>query len=117
MGDETARGLPKDGCTLLTPQGFRAKGGAKILNCHSRVQWPAHGTRHETALGVAAFLNRGIIIVKSSAGQISILVASEDGLHAHMLSPKFAFEAPRGPCTVSVGLLVSEANADRATSS
>merc|ERR1712226_1189341 len=80
--------------------------------------WPAHGTRHETALGVAAFLNRGIIIVKSSAGQISIVVASEDGLQAHMLFPKFELEAPRGPRgAVSAGWWASQANADPASSS
>lgn len=84
--DKSAFGLPKDGCTLLDHEGYRVKGAAKILSCQAPVQWPGTGTRHEAALGVAAFLERGIIMIRSSAGQVCIAIASEDGSVVHKLT-------------------------------
>merc|ERR1719356_728958 len=67
--DVEARGLPKDGALLMRPNGYTAKGAAKILGLPiAPFQWAGHGTRHETALGTVAFLKHAIVIIKSSSG-------------------------------------------------
>jgi hypothetical protein len=77
--DAPARGLPKDGATLLVPNGSCMKGAAKILGLPSApFQWAGHGTRHEAALSLAAFLRHAIILIKSSATSPHFTIFEDD---------------------------------------
>jgi len=78
--DPRARGLPKDGAILLSPEGYSLKGAAKVVGLpRAPCQWAGHGTRHETALAVAAYLDQAVVLVRSSNGHMHCLLARDRG--------------------------------------
>jgi len=78
--DLKAHGLPKDGALLLSPEGYSLKGAAKIIGLpRAPCQWAGHGTRHETALAVAAYLDQAVVLVHSSNGHMHCLLARDRG--------------------------------------
>lgn len=78
--DIDARGLPKDGGFLILPSGMPAKCATKIIGLPvAPRQWPGHGTRHETALSLSSFLNEAIVFIRSSSGQVHVLLARDRG--------------------------------------
>lgn len=78
--DELARGLPKDGGFLVLPNGVIVKSAAKIIKLPlAPCQWAGHGMRHETAVSVAAHLERTVVLVHSSSGKIRCLLARDRG--------------------------------------
>merc|ERR1711924_556877 len=85
--DPLARGLPKDGALIIFPDGLPAKSAAKIVGlpvapCH----WPGRGTRHETAMSLAANLLQVVVLIRSSTGSIHVLLALDQGRRAFLLN-------------------------------
>merc|ERR1711957_644485 len=67
-------GKPKDGAWLFNERGLQDV-AVKLRGLPaSSKEWPACGTRHETALEVAEFLREGIIICRSDSGSIHVLL-------------------------------------------
>lgn len=78
--DQAARGLPKDGALLVLPTGLSLKSAVKIIGLPlAPSQWAGHGTRHETALSVAAYLDQALVLVHSSSGHMHCLLARDRG--------------------------------------
>merc|ERR1719401_1363388 len=77
--DKVARGLPKDGATVVFAEGIRAKGAAKLLNGPSSYHWPGTGTRHEAALATAEHVGRVIVLIRSDSGLIHCVLGSFKG--------------------------------------
>lgn len=108
--DEAAQGLPKDGALLFVPTGHALKSSVKILGLPlAPTQWAGHGTRHETAISVAAHLDQAVVLVRSSAGHMHWLFAHDNGHVALTLEiDNYSLVASISPLSVSTGEPASE---------
>lgn len=74
--EEALRGKPKDGvAALLSTSGFRVKSAVRLegLPLASK-NWSKKGMRHMTALAAADFLLQAMVVVRSCAGEVHVLV-------------------------------------------
>lgn len=96
--DSDARGRPKDGALLLLPTGMPAKCATKLVGLPlAPCQWAGYGTRHETALSLAAFLRQGVVIIRSSSGYVHVLLARDRG--GLILQPRWLVAEQMPPAT------------------
>lgn len=68
-------GLPLDGAFLISSGGVVERAMIKLKNISSEVAWPGHGTRHDTAFGVARLLTNGCVFVASDSGEVHVITS------------------------------------------
>merc|ERR1711972_410065 len=78
--DEKARGKPKDGVIAVSPTGHVVKAATKVLGLLAPCEWPLHGTKHEAAIALAGASQNSVVMIRSSRGDIRVLLGSHAGM-------------------------------------